>query len=303
MNLPHAVKKVAPSIGLFLAATTFADTEITGSVSVELIKQLFGNPPMGEVNLYSDLADEFPPLFPADSMTLLGSYTNSYQRVAVFESANPTDSVEAMRASMLENGWRELPITRPRQASGFVNSNAIPVYDSVSLCQDPFGQLSLSPRVDSNTVVASSYGGGSVFGRQQNCAQQIVSMQQQSSGMIQRQTVHQHLPRLESPASVNQAYASFNPVFIGGGSGGGNYDARTDARLSYDGGLEELFNHYLPQLAEQDWALDSSQVGATAASASWTRSPEAGVELVGTLTISVVGEDNYDLYFRLVTVE
>ena len=103
---------------------------------------------------------------------------------------------------------------------------------------------------------------------------------------------------MELPETEPRGYSSF---FVGGGYSGSNRGIETKANLNIDWGIEEVFSHFAEQIRNQDWALDSESIGTATAFGSWTRTPEPGTDLIGTLSILKSGEESFELKFQLIS--
>lgn len=104
------------------------------------------------------------------------------------------------------------------------------------------------------------------------------------------------MPRMEVPELDNIRPSG---VLIGGGTSSGNNSAETDINLKSELNIEDLYTHFAEQIIDQGWEIDSEVVGGRSANGTWTRSPTADLELVGTLSVLETSEGNYELRFRL----
>lgn len=69
--------------------------------------------------------------------------------------------------------------------------------------------------------------------------------------------------------------------------------------LSIDWEIDAVFEHFKTQIENQGWELDSENTGSASAVGTWTRSPEAGLDLIGNLIVLKSGDESFDLKFQL----
>lgn len=290
-------KILLPIIVVALAPSAFADTEFEDSVPLELVKALMGNTPYGEPRIFSDLSSNFPSIDIPDDLELMGSIDRGSGVAAVFRtelSANQTESL--LRDAFIQAEYLEFDL--PNMAglqNGFVSAfvNAPLRYNR--FCHDSFGFLttSLSPNDQRAVVTLSS----SPSNDNRSCADQLAEQQQQMGRRVGSQAgFQQHLPRMELPVSEARRSGPF--VGMGGMSGSSN-SIEVKANVNIDLSIETMFTHFEAQLEEQGWAVDTQNIGTSSAIGNWTRSPEPGTDLIGTLTVLKIGDESFELKFQL----
>jgi hypothetical protein len=96
-----------------------------------------------------------------------------------------------------------------------------------------------------------------------------------------------HLPRLELPVDPATGVAV---RMQGGGSSsaGGVINARAEFVLRDSAG--SIARHFASQMAQQGWTSDASWSGASSAGSSWSKRPETGSLLQGTLSVTALDE-------------
>lgn len=274
-----------------------ADTEFEDSVPVELVRALLGVTPFGNTQLYSDIADAFPDLTIPDDFTILGSADYGYRTTVVLRSAQSEEAItEALTEVIAGSGYSRFETAMPDFVrTGFVYPDQRSPTATPRFCNDSEGYLSFA---------IQNFGGENIVNLSHNfdndrrpCAakeeeQRTMNQQYQS----RRAGLNQYMPMLELPED-SQRRGARGP-FIGGMSGSGS-DLETENTLSIDWSIAEVFAHFKPQIEAQDWELDSENIGTSSASGTWTRTPEPGMNLVGTLSVIKAGDETYELKFRL----
>jgi hypothetical protein len=105
-----------------------------------------------------------------------------------------------------------------------------------------------------------------------------------------------YVPRLELPNG--DGMTAPRGGYGGGGGSDREWEVRTD--LSGDWNMRRVYNYFAEQIEDQDWERDARVIGDSMASGSWTKVVDEDVELIGSLTVLMTGEDAYSLMFRLV---
>lgn len=179
--------------------------------------------------------------------------------------------------------------------NGFVRAsvNAPQIYSR--FCHDSLGFLSInySPKDQSGIVTISA----NLNDDKRSCAAQLTEQQQTISRMGGRQnSLQRYFPKMEMP----EAEPQIRPPFLGlGGWSGSSNSMETREKLTSSWTIEEVVKHFADQIEVQDWAEDSKSVGSSSATGIWTKSPEPGVYLIGTLTVLKTDEEWFDLLFQL----
>lgn len=283
----------------FSGFNAFADTEFEGSVPLELVKALLGNTPFGEPTIYSDLVSAFPEIDVPDELEIMGSIERGYGIAAVYSTELTGSQTEsALTEAFLQAEYMEFELPGMRRAeNGFISSSVNVLQRYNRFCHDSLGSLSFtySAQELGGTVTISA----NPANDNRSCADQLAEQQQAMGRMGGRQGgLQQYLPKMELPETEPRRYS---PFFAGGRYSGSNREIETKANLNIDWDIEEVFRHFSEQIGSQDWTLDSENIGTSTAAGSWTRSPETGTNLIGTLTVLKTDEETFDLKFQLIS--
>lgn len=277
-----------------------ADTEFEDSIPIEVAEVLFDASLNGQFEIYSDIADAFPPFELPDNFTVIGSTVQNGNLRAVVSSAMASDAaIQQLIDAFEAEDWQQLPAFNPPvQDTGFVAPGPVIVRSNTSLCHDELGRLSISSAERGATNYYAIFMYNALMGSSQgSCASQLAMQQQSFAQMRFSEGIRQYMPRMEVPEAENIRPRG---AFIGGGSSSSNNSAETETNLRSDLGIEELYEHFAEQISEQDWELDTEVVGSRSATGNWTKSPEPGIDLIGTLFVLESSESNYELRFRLI---
>lgn len=284
------------SLGVGLSSN--ADTEFEDSIPVDVAEVLFDASLNNQLQIYSDIASEFPVFTVPDEFSVVGSVIDNYNiRAVLSTSLSREQAMRSLVTAFEQESWQEFPEMRPPVAgTGFVAPTPAISNVAIALCHDEIGRLSItsSARDSINYFAIGRY---NLFGNPQgSCANQIAMQQQGMAQMRFSRGMRQYMPRMEVPESDNILPSG---VLIGGGSSSGNNSAETDINLKSELNIEDIYTHFAEQIIAQDWEIDSEVVGGRSANGTWTRSPTADFELVGTLSVLETSEGNYELRFRL----
>lgn len=275
---------------------SFADTEFEGPIPVDVVEALFNSYGENQFAVYSDVPDEFPDLqIPAEFSVVGSVYQLTSLRVVFATQLNEEAAVQAMADAFMAENWMQLPImeNRPPQ-TGFITPNRINAGKFQALCHDDFGRIAIrfSERAPSNYLSAALSAGRN---RPGYCQQQL-TMRQAAAGQMSRPTgFGQYLPRMEIPA--DQTWPPLSNTIMGGSFSGNSIDS--EASMTSEQTLDEVYRYFADQIVEQGWELDSEAVGSLSANGTWARSPEANLNLLGRLSVTKSGESDYDLQFTL----
>ncbi len=275
-----------------------ADTEFEGAIPVAIVEALFDSYADVQFAVYSDIPDDFPDIALPDGFDVVGSVYQMSRLRVVFETAlAQTDAMASMTETFELQDWVQFPLFRPPYSEvGFIQSGRIDMSERQILCHDELGQMALSyaARESGNYL---SLGWSLLSNRQQgDCAQQIALQQASLAPRSRTMGLRQYLPRMEIPGPQSPQLMA---AFVGGGSSSSGNTIETDGTMTTDLGIEEVYRHFADQIQGQDWALDTEAIGARSATGTWTKSPEADLQLFGTLSIVNSGDEDYDLQFRL----
>lgn len=272
-----------------------ADTEFGDTVPTELVRSILNITPFGETALYSDIADAFPDLgLPAD-YEILGSVDYGYRISVVLKSDDSESLISETLSDLFEaNGYTEFEVAAPpRSNNGFVSRQLPdrPNYPRYCHDQDGFLSFSIQNHGAENIVnVSQSFDNDS-----RSCVAKAEEQQRAMTRISARNlSLQQYIPTMVLPDNGRRRM----PVFGFGMSGSGS-DLETEGNIRIDWSIDAVYAHFKDQIQEQGWELDSENIGVASANGTWTRSPEAGLDLIGTLTVLAAGDDNFELKFRL----
>ncbi len=293
--MKHAISLV---IGLYLSAPlALADTEFGDAVPVEFVRALLGVTPYGDPRIYSDILDDFPEFTIPDGFEVLGSADQGYSLTVVLATdLDEAGARAAIASSFADLGYTEFnPPGSFDPGTGFIApSQPLPVpRDRYCHDQEGFITISFSSGDNQNTLSVRN----SAHGNPQTCAQQL---QEQTFAMSRSSFrgggLREHLPRMELPQIQRRG---LNP-FSGMGSSSNGSGVETRASINIDWEIEEVYEHFKSQIEEQGWELDAENVGSSSATGTWTRSPDPDMDLIGTLSVIMSNEEQFDLTFNLV---
>lgn len=112
--------------------------------------------------------------------------------------------------------------------------------------------------------------------------------------------VDEYLPSLEFPPDPGTG----DPVYPSGSGSGGNMGERNfRTELRHGQSIGNLTRYLSRQLAEQGWQADASWIGQTTAGSSWSKQPEADMNLRATLQVLEVDDSFFNVNFRITTVQ
>ncbi len=283
---------------LFCTSILLADTEFEESVPLELVKAFLGATSVGEIKLYSDIMEDFPAIELPSSFTALGSIDRVYQLSAAFSTRlNRTDAASALHTALLQAEFIEFAIPSSNfRLRGFVAPGQNLARQVSRYCHNEYGFASyVFHEMPSGNLVTLSTSLGSdnrscVIQLEEQNAQMRMAQNRRGSGL------DEYLPTLHTPENTSRRLRS--PFSQGYSGGGGSLE--TEANLYSDWEIASVYEHFKLQIEEQGWQLDSEDAGAATATGSWTLSPDADSDLVGTLTVIKSGDERYELKFRLV---
>lgn len=310
MNRQYLSRCSAVLLSCACIAQVPAAEEFTDAVPVALVKALVGNTPWGETALYDGIPDTFPPVTLPATFTVLGSSDNALTTRAVLRSTDDMDVATAAAATAFEQaGWSELVYAGLReQQGGFVSLQ--PVSRPRQLCHDDYGSLSVSSQaVADATMVTISLNKSAMFPvAQPSCTErqtQIAASRASAPRFFQQGGVIVHMPRLELPVATGPGRVdALGPPPAGFGGSMDDYEARSSLRS--DLALAEVYQHFAEQLVAQEWTLDGESSGEVQASGTWRKrasnEDDSVLDMAGTLTVLALGDESYDLRFRLVAL-
>lgn len=276
--------------------SSFADTEFEDSVPLEVVKAFLGNGPYGETKIYSDRAEGFPDISLPSEFEIIGSLDSGYSiAIALRTDLSETETKALLADSVLEAAYIEIESMEvlDRQ-TGFVRPQQRSPLAFSRYCHDDMGSISFRYQEYGTSAVATVSSRPGNNG--QNCAAQVAQQKQMSEqSLLSKGGPQQFVPRLELPESNRQGFSAFGSP--GMRSSGGNFESETS--ISIDWKLEEVFEHFKTQIQEQNWVVDSENIGVASATGSWTLNPETNTNLVGTLLVLKTGDESYNLKFQM----
>lgn len=295
------MRSIAVAALLFVPiACLDAAEEFQDSIPLEVAEALFGFGSGGNMNVYSDIMDEFPEFELPGRFEVLGSSERAMGSLtlALVTALNEEDARESLVESFADEGWIEMPnFGMPSMETGFVSANQ-PVRPSYrQLCHDEYGQMNISysDRGGRNFVTAST--GAAFGGDYRTCSERIEEQEMSMARFSQRnQGIREYMPLLLVPEDARQGRVAF---LRGGGMSSSGNSAETDTNFSIEWELAEVFEHFAQQIVEQGWTLDAESLGSITAAGTWTQPSEGGANLVVRLDVVKSNEDRYDLTLRV----
>lgn len=289
---------IVPVLVASYCSTALADTEIGDSVPLELVKAFLGATPFGEPTIFSDLSSAFPEIEVPDEFEIMGSIERGYSISAVYSTALSSSQTQStLNEAFVKAEYMEFDLPRMRRGeNGFVSSSVNIPQRYNRYCHDSLGFLSLnySEKEQGGTVTISA----SPTNDNRSCADQLAEQQLAMSRMGGPQGgIHQYLPRMELPETEPRRLTPFSG--LGGWSSSTNREIESKANLRIDWEIEDVYSHFSEQISDQGWVVDAENIGTASAIGSWTRSPEPGTDLIGTLTIYKSSEESFELKFQL----
>lgn len=269
-----------------------AATEFDGDVPAEVVQQVVGAMFGGQLSLYADLPDGFPPFEMPRDMTLLASVDQGYSQRVILKSQFDQQAATALAyAALLDSGWNLVPMPgmQPSQ-TGFINPyQPVP---PTQLCHDEHGMMQVSAQMGSGITYVNLTRNITPPG----VVAQICNPQPQpvdpplpdAYRLLQEQ-----MPRLELPSGGGMSSSG------GYSTGSGPNESEVRAQMNGPWDIARAFTYFTEQIVAQGWEEDVSAIGANIATGSWTKTVE-DAEFVGSLIVTMTGTNTYDLRFRLV---
>ena len=284
--------------------SSFAATEFEDSIPIDTAKILFDTRMTGQVEIYSDIMDEFPPFQVPAALSVLGSVNQGFMLRVILETQSDEDTaIDVIMKAFLLNNWQSMPSPfMGRAQTGFIAPNTnIPKVNQI--CHDQLGRISINYFQRSSVKYVSLNKSRGFGGHQGTCAQQVAQQTAQQALFSNRLGanggIRQYMPKMELPSTTGQMPSPFS--IMGGGFSGSLTDIETESQLEIEWTTTEVYQHFADQIAEQEWLLDSESSGNFGANGTWTRSPETNMNLIGTLTVLKTGDSYFQLKFRLIS--
>lgn len=277
---------------LLVLAPARAATEFEDDVPIEIVRHLLGVVPgMDGARLYRDIMESFPAFTVPEGAEVLASYEQPVmRRVLLRTGEDPDAALTALIEDFQARDW--MVTTAPDNSAeqrGFVVPQ--PELTMESLCHSEEGilQIGLNDRILNLTQPTLAMSMGQAI----NCERQGSSPMaaRYNSGMLQ------YMPRLEIPGQP-----TIPGMYVGGGGmSSSGQEAEARGNMQDDRPLDEIYGLFSTQLEAQGWTVDGESLGNSVATGTWLKSEEEQEqELVGTLIITRVDDERYDLRFRVI---
>lgn len=223
-------------------------------------------------------------------MGMLDANTNAVQVTAAWRSSLTTEAArEAATNALIASGWeiRSLGTTR----NGGFKASFIPVPRMA--CRDGNAVDVNAGAMDGATYLQL------VVRRGMNslCNQPTQAFRINTGGL------GEYLPRLDLPAAAGPAINLNGGASGGNGSSGAVRWASEAMDFVVPDSIDSLARHFATQIAAQGWSSDANWSGGSTAGSSWYRRIDGGTLVLGTLSLTVLGEQRFNAGFRLVTLQ
>lgn len=211
--------------------------------------------------------------------------TNLSQVSAAWRSSLAPEAARAAAAAALtSSGWA----VQPPQGMRVFTSASIPVTQTA--CRDGRPVNLRASAMEGVTYVLVTLQRGSP-GANPACNQPLTAF---STGT----GLDPYLPLLEMPVDpTTGAAATLRGGSYGGGPAGGTVHARAEFVTGDAAG--NVARHFAQQMAEQGWSSDADWSGASSAGSSWSKRPEAGTLVQGTLMVTALNERQFVAVLRV----
>lgn len=210
--------------------------------------------------------------------------TTSASRVtAAWRSGLAPEAARAAAATaMTASGWE----VRPPLGMSVFSSAAMPVTQTA--CRDGKPVNVNASAVDGVTYVLVTIQRGNTG--DSTCSRPAPPAFSTGTGL------EPHLPRLEMPVDPATGAAA-RMQSGGGGSNGGVLRARAEFTARDSAG--NIARHFARQMAEQGWTSDANWSGVSTAGSSWSKRPDAGALVQGTLLVTALDERQFVAVLRV----
>jgi|SRR5690606_15135977 len=118
--------------------------------------------------------------------------------------------------------------------------------------------------------------------------------------MMSSTGLDRHLPRLELPVDPGTGASA---VMRSSGTSFGGTSLNARAAFAVRDSAATVARHFARQMSEQGWASDASWSGASTAGSSWSKRPESGTLVQGTLAVTAVDERQFEVVLRISTLQ
>ena len=251
----------------------------------------------GNVEIYTDIPDEFPPFELPPDLRVYGSSEQDPIQTVVLQTALGSElAAELMVEALQGEDWTVLEqSSSPQPEVGFVANPLTVIPVTINLCHEVEGVMHLSAyEVEGmNLMTLTRENPQLAPGIPPLCADLVAQYDSQASDKF----FDSHLPLLIVPGPSLRR--------IPGGRSGGSFGAVQELEISTDIAsdwpIEDVYTHFARQIAEQDWVLDVNWLGLTSAGGSWNKTAQDDMHLGGTLTIFERDSDKFEILFRMFT--
>ncbi len=283
---------------LTFSLSSFADTEFQGPIPLETVEALFNTYGEDKFQLYSDIAESFPEFPVPPEFEVVGSVSQMSTLRVIFQTdLDEEEALQSIRSAFESLDWIPFPtFNMPSRQVGFISPQDISYRRPEVLCHDEQGNLTIRYFMHGTRKYVSTGVPKIISGQQGSCEQQIARQQASMGAMPQRAGLRQYLPRMEIPESQS---LQRRPVLMTGGTSMSGNSIETDGLMTSDQGIDVVYNFFAEQIQSQEWELDSESIGSRSATGTWIKSPEPNLSLVGTLSIIDLGDDEFELRFRM----
>lgn len=221
----------------------------------------------------------------------LDANTNAVQVTAAWRSSLPLEATrEAATNALTASGWEIRSLGTIR--NGGFKASFIPVPRMA--CRDGKTVDVNAGAMDGATYLQLVVRRGMV---NSICNQPAQALRIATGGL------GEYLPRLDLPAAAGPAMNLNGGASSSTGSGVGSRWASTAMDFVVPDSIDSIARHFASQIAAQGWSSDAKWSGGSTAGSSWSRRIEGGTLVLGTLSLTALGERRFNAGFRLVTLQ
>lgn len=282
---------------LIFPLPTFA-AELSGDIPRDLANILFDPESNGQFVIYTDIPSDFPQFDMPGGITLIASMRQGRTKVLSLETQLPEEnSIALISAALTANGWVDLPLRSASNSTGFVAATE-PVSPRPSPCHDQLGRASFrfGSHNGRQVLTLSTFHYPAYNQNEQTCQQQAEQQIRLNATLNPVAGINSYMPTLRAPVGTFPTGFSpsrFLPTL------NRDLEAQSQVILKLDWTIENTFNHFAAQIANQGWLQDNISVGGVSATGIWTKVTPDGSSLVGTLTAVAVGEERIEMKFLI----
>lgn len=270
-----------------LAFGVVADESFKECIPADTVNAIFSTMFGWSADLNSEIPGSFPEFVLPPHFRVLGSLsTNGYDQVVVSSTLDRQNADESLLMNLKRKGWYVVNSRSSAGNVGFVRKSAkATLYKT--LCHEALGQLEYASvqQPSSSVMTLGKYPANS--SENSDCQFDDITEKRKH-----HKSVGWFMPRLELPskATINDRPTSTNSTA----------HAVTARIIETKLSSNELFNHFSEQIEAQNWKRDANWKGDNTEGATWTRTTDNDLDLVGTFSIVGLNESNYRLEFWLI---